>query len=37
MPPAVNEVYAELRARRAGSVAEDPVGPEKGSVRTCIL
>ena len=31
MPPAVNEGDAELHARRAGSVAEDPVGPERNS------
>ena len=37
MPPAVNEGDAELHARRAGSVAEDPVGPEKDSVLTSIL
>ena len=29
MPPAVNEGDVELHARRAGSVAEDPVGPER--------
>ena len=37
MPPAVNEGDAELHARRAESVAEDPVGPEKDSVLTSIL
>ena len=31
MPPAVNEGDAELHARRAGSVAENPVGPERNS------
>ena len=37
MPPAVNEGDAELHARRAGSVAGNPVGPEKDSVLTFIL
>ncbi len=31
MPPAVNEGDAELHARRAGSVAEGSVGPERNS------
>ena len=37
MPPEVNEGDAELHARRAGSVAEDSVGPEKDAVLISIL
>lgn len=33
----MNESDAELHARMAGSVAENPVGPEKDSVLTSIL
>jgi len=35
--PSASEGDAELHDRKAGSVAENPVGPEKDSVLTSIL